>query len=387
MKVGVFRNTDGGCDFYRAVNPMMTAAKNKVLAYEEIWAANLLYEAGMRTQKFWETMTSDVYLIQRLAGERLINKIREFVVGSNLKARIVVDHDDDIFNVSPMSNHYVDYGTKEIKIVHNQKIIHEWKDGVNIDIKKNQERMDEVKKTVEKADLITVTTDRLANVFKVYNPNIRVLPNCVDLSQWNRLDIRRKNQDEIRIAWAGGHSHWEDLFMIREPLRDIAAKYPNVKILMVGYMPVSMQKDYRPGQIEFCPWVETPAHPYRLAALDIDIAVIPLAQNEFNSSKSTIKWVEFSSLEIPSVTSYVAPYDTIQDTDDVDKGVFVDKNDPQAWFEGIELLIRNEELRKKYGRIAREFVKQNYDINTQYRQWISAYEEVLSGHPVQSNAS
>ena len=287
-----------------------------------------------------------------------------------------MDYDDDIFHVSPLSNHYVDYGTEEIKIENNGQIIHEWKDGVNIDIKKNQNTIDEIKKSIESVDMITTTNDYLANVLREFNPSVKVLPNCVDLNQWNRLDIRRKNPDEIRICWAGGHSHWEDLYLIRTSLIEIARKYPNVKILMVGYMPQSMEKDFRPGQFEFHPWVETPAHPFRTAALDIDIAIIPCKDSIFNRSKSTIKWVEFSSLKIPCVASYVQPYRSIQDYDKVNRGIFVDNNDENAWIRGIELLINDEKLRKEIGENGRKFVEDHHDINTQYHQWVDAFNEV-----------
>lgn len=375
-KISVFRNENGGCDFYRAWLPINTAMKNGAWNMKEIWASNLLFEISNNTDRFLEVMNSDIYLIQRLAGEKLIKRIRSFAAECKLSPKIIIDHDDDVFNVSPLSNHYWEYGTKEIKIVHDGKIIHEWKDGVNIDIKKNIKVLDEVKTTLGHADMVTVTTDILADVFRQYNDNVKVLQNCLDLNQWNRLDVKRKNPDEVRICWAGGHSHWEDLYLIREPLREIGEKYQNVKIIMVGYMPQGMKKHFREGQIEFHEWVETPAHPFRMAALDIDIALIPLAETPFNRSKSAIKWMEFGALEIPSVTSFVPPYSEIKSDEYLNNGIFIDGNDKNGWIKGLELLIENHELRKQLGKNAREFVKNNFDINTQYNQWVKAYEEV-----------
>ena len=149
-------------------------------------------------------------------------------------------------------------------------------------------------------------------------------------------------------------------------------------------MPHSMEKDFRPGQFEFHPWVDTPAHPYRLAALDIDIAIIPVKDSIFNRSKSTIKWVEFSSLEIPCITSYVPPYDVIQEADEINKGIFVTNNDEDCWIKGMELLINDSRLRKEIGTNARQFVEKNYDINTQYHQWVNAFKEVKLGNSYQS---
>lgn len=376
MKVCIFRATDGACDYYRTVIPINKAAENKQIQRRELWVSNLIVKMMHEEKKFIEAVNSDIYFLQRISGSSIIKKLRSFAEESKIDASLVMDYDDDVFHVSPFSNHYSDYGTEELKIVHNGKLIHEWKDGENINISENQNRIEEIKKACSSVDMITTTNEHLANIFREFNSNVKVLPNCIDINSWKRLDLKRRNPDEIRICWAGGHSHWEDLYLIRNSLKEIAHKYSNVKIVMVGYMPVSMEKDFRLGQLEFHPWVETPAHPYRLAALDIDIAIIPLKDSIFNRSKSTIKWVEFSSLEIPCITSYVPPYDSIQDADDVNKGIFVENNDEGSWLRSMEFLINDVKLRKEIGKNAYQFVKDHYDINTQYYQWINAFKEV-----------
>lgn len=377
MKVGIFRNTDGACDLYRASLPIGTATKNRAIKSSELWTANLLYDVSRRTDKFMETMASDIYLIQRLSGYSLMKKIKEFMRETGLKAKIVIDHDDDVFNVSPLSDHYVDYGTNEARIVHNGSVIHEWRDGANIDIKENIKRMDEIKGALSEADLVTVTTDHLREAFLPYNNNVKVLPNCVNLTQWNRLPIERKDKDQIRICWAGGHSHWEDLFLIRNALIETAKRYPNVRIVMVGYKPPGIESTFLPGQVEFHEWVETPAHPYRLAALDIDIAVIPLKDTIFNRRKSAIKWIEFSALGIPSVSSYISPYKEMADLDGGNNGFYVENNDTDSWIKALSLLIEDRWMRIDLGLKAHRTVEIHFDINTQYQQWVKVYEELL----------
>ena len=385
MKVCVFRASDGACDYYRTIIPVNTGTTYKAFEKKELWVSNLLVKLMEDQDKFIDAMNSDIYFLQRVASSNLIKKIREFKDDSRIDAKLVMDYDDDVFHVSPLSNHYIDYGTEEIKIAHEGKVVFEWKDGVNINLSKNRKMIDNIKKACEQVDCITTTTEHLAKIYGEFN-HVKVLPNCVDLKQWNKLPLIRKNPDEIRICWQGGHSHWEDLKLIRESLIQIAKKYPNIKILMLGYMPVSMEKDFRPGQLEFYPWVETPAHPYRLASLDIDIAIIPLKDTIFNRSKSNIKWVEFSSLEIPSITSYVQPYDSIQDADEINKGIFVENNDINGWSKGFETLIQDKALRHEIGRNARQFVEKNFDINTQYMQWVNAFEEVKRGNCAKSIA-
>lgn len=376
MKVCIFRATDGACDYYRTILPINTGTINHHFQKRELWISNLLANIQFERKKFFDAMDSDIYFLQRVSGDSIIKKIRDFSKELKIDAKLVMDEDDDVFHVSPFSAHYEEMGLEEMKIVHNGKVVHEWKDGENMNLKENQIRIDGIKRAVAAVDMITTTTEHLANIYREFNPNVKVLPNCVNLNEWNQRSFMRRNPQEIRICWQGGNSHWEDLYLVRDSLKEIANKYPNVKILMVGYMPVSMEKDFRPGQIEFHPWVETPAHSYRMSSLDIDIAIIPLKDTIFNRSKSTIKWIEFASLGIPSITSYVAPYDYIQDVDKVEKGIFVENNDVQGWIKGLELLINNVPMRRSLGENARQFVVNNYDINTQYHQWLNAFKEV-----------
>jgi O-antigen biosynthesis protein len=192
------------------------------------------------------------------------------------------------------------------------------------------------------------------------------------------LEIVRKNPEEIRIGWAGGHSHWEDLHMIREPLKEIGEKYPNVKIVMLGYKPATFEADYRKGQVEFHEWVDFAAHPYRLAAMDLDIGLIPLKENQFNMCKSEIKLVEYSALNVPSVCSYVGPYVNFSNHDQGENAIYIDGNDKSDWLNAMELLINNTGTRKKIGDRARKTVEDHYDINKKYTLWLDAYNKIMN---------
>lgn len=379
MKIAYFKNSDGGCDYYRALLPMETIKANKMAQMESLWPANIIADISYNREKFEKVMKADVFLLQRVIGKNFVKKIQEVILANKNNNKLVIDHDDNVFRVSPLSNHYNDYGTEEIKIQSGGKVIYEWKDGVNIDIKKNISRLDEIKWSLEKCDMLTVTTDILAEAFRPYCGNIRVLPNCVDMKIWNKLPLIRPKPEEIRIYWSGGHSHWEDLFMVKDVLIEIANKHKNVKIVISGWKPVGMEEDYPKDQFEFRPWSDTQAYPYTTAISDPDIAIIPLVDNEFNRCKSAIKWVEMAALKVPAVTSLVSPYQELVDLK-LDNGIFIEKNDRNLWVKGIEMLINDVELRKKIGQNAYDTVKENFDINTQYHAWVNTYGEVLASN-------
>ena len=164
-----------------------------------------------------EDLKSDVFLLPRLMSQTFIRDIRTKIDEFKEDVRIVVDFDDNVFEVSPLSSHYQDYGTEEVRIrLPNGDIKELWKDGFNIDLKKNRERLDTIKFCLESVDMVTTTTEILGNVLRNYNENIRILPNCVDLSRWRKLPL--KETDEIKLFWSGGWSHYEDWFLIRETI-------------------------------------------------------------------------------------------------------------------------------------------------------------------------
>ena len=381
MRVSGFRTGVSGCDFYRCVTPMEAAEFHAGLKYKEIWAEKIISDIMLFPESFKEKMDTDIYLVQRLNTLPFLKRIKAYIQENNVKGKIVIDFDDNVFKVSPLSNHYADYGTENYQITFEDGTKHDaWVDGQNIDLKKNKERLDDIKKVVAGADMVTVTTPILAEVFREYNENVRVLPNCVNLKEWNKLPLE-KNEKEIKLYWGGGMSHWQDLLLIREPLKQIFEKYKNAKIVMLGWMPDGFEQTF-PGRVEFQSWANIYGYPYKMASLGIDIALIPLVDNEFNRCKSAIKWIEASSLQIPSVVSYCSPYKEVESLSEKDLAVFIDGNSPDAWVEGISTLIDNPDLRQKIGEESRMVVEKHFDINTQYHQWINAYSEALCQSPL-----
>ena len=128
-------------------------------------------------------------------------------------------------------------------------------------------------------------------------------------------------------------------------------------------------------RVEFQPWVPTPALPYKLAILDVDVAMIPLGDTPFNSRKSAIKWIEYAALEVPAVTSLVSPYKEMATEKN---GVFIEGNTPTGWSEGIQHLLSRPLDRAAMGYAARKTVEEHCDIDKEIWRWDDAYRGVLA---------
>ena len=360
MNITTFIRDNGACGEYRVNLPYKTASFNKGFNLSRI-------EKGDGVDKIEKALDfADWVLIPRLSERRLIDVAKTL---QKKGKRIAIDYDDDMFNISPLSPHYEEFGLEEVNYNLGGEQIEVWKDKVNIDLTANRARMEAVVEGLRMADMVTVTTDILKDRYSELNGNIKVVPNCIDIPIWNKLDFKPK--EEIRIGWAGGSSHYEDMCLLTLVLPEIMKKHPATKLVLVGAKFDGMLKGIPSDRIEFHEWCPTPAHPYRQAILNFDIALIPLVGNDFNSCKSVIKWTEFSGLSVPSVVSNVQPYSEVSG----DTGVFVD-NEPDAWIEGISHLIENKKERIEMGKKARTYVENNFNIHTQWQKWVDLYKGV-----------
>lgn len=369
MRICGIRRDDGGCGFYRIESPIRMAALLDKDTQAEI------VKPGDPESVVAGKMDADVVVIARPNSESFFKKIEGLQA---LGKKVVVDHDDNVFQVSPFSPHYQELGTEEVEYTFEDgRKVQIWSDirntkgGKRIDLEGNRTRLQWLKRCVQQADAVSVTVPELGSVFYEYNQNVLVLPNCLNLRHWERPEFLKK---EFRIAWHGGYSHYEDLFILKDVLPVIAKAHENIKFVMLGYMWEALLKEIPEDRFEFHPWVPTMAYPYKMAMLNADMAVIPLADSAFNRCKSQLKWLEYSALKVPCVTSNVHPYIDIYNGKN---GIFCD-NDKASWIKGIATMIKDETLRREMAESAYNTVAQDFDINTQYHRWVKAYRGLLN---------
>ncbi len=365
INIAFFTSDNGGCSYYRSQLPLSTLYDLKLADVMEV--AN-----GTAKERAATALAGcDVAVFPRLCATDSMTGICD-ALREDTK-NIVVDYDDNIFAVSPLSPHYADYGTEEYShTLEDGRVIDVWKDGLaGWNMAENYVRLDLIKKSLEKANLVTTTTEVLANVLRQFNPNVAVLPNCVDLDRWVKLPL--KPHDDVRIFWAGGSSHYEDMMILSEVIPAIMGRFPRVRLVLMGCKFEGFLKNIDRFRMDFIPWEDVLSYPYRCAMTDADIAIIPLLDTPFNACKSAIKWIEQSALSIPSVVSYVSPYKEIYNGDNA---VMVKDNDTEAWIEGISTLVRDPVLRAKIGGEARRYVENHYDVKKRAVDWLRAYESI-----------
>lgn len=237
---------------------------------------------------------------------------------------------------------------------------------------------------IKKSDLITASTETLANEYRKYHDNVVVLPNCVDPLDWDR-PLRNKTK-KIRIGLVGSAAFEYDYLHIRDVIRELD-KREDVQMIMFGLGSKEHRKlnpkvtdafkdDYAfwdTINIEHFPWTPMANYMSTLNEMRLDMMLIPRQDSYFNRCKSNVKFLEAGMCEIPVIAQSFdnGPYEEIEN---YITGIKI--RDNKNWMAEINKLIDDKDLRRGIGKMARKYVLKNYNIETKAHLWADAYSKL-----------
>lgn len=239
------------------------------------------------------------------------------------------------------------------------------------------------------ADLITTSTEFLADEYRKLNKNVVVLPNCVDPFYFD--EPLRNETDVVRIGITGSIGMSYDLDVL-SPIIKHYEHDPRVKIV---FFSLPANRDSNPMlvkayeneynfldsvDVEWHPLVDADQYYDKINSLKLDIMIIPRADNYFNRAKSNLKFLEASMFEIPVVAQgfkdNLSPYQVNPE----DSKHMVIVKDNEQWIPEIEKMIQDKSGRREMGRKAKEYVIENYDINKKSHLWEDAYKLIYDSN-------
>jgi GT2 family glycosyltransferase len=211
---------------------------------------------------------------------------------------------------------------------------------------------------LKRCDRLVVSTDFLAETYRTFVSDIKVVPNRLEQGQWINLRNLRRTSKKPRIGWAGGSSHHSDLVLLQtviEQTRDQA------DWIFFGMCP----PEIRPLLAEYHRIVRFSDYPAYLASLNLDLAVAPLAQTAFNRGKSNLRLLDYGILGIPVVCTDIDPY----------------RNSPACrvnntvaeWTEAIRARIHDPDAREREGDSMRRWVLDGYLLENHLAEWLEAH--------------
>ena len=225
-------------------------------------------------------------------------------------------------------------------------------------------------------DWVTTSTPYLSQLAKRFNPNVTIMRNLVEVDFIRSfMHPGRDNPNEVRIGWTGTPHHHDDIQIVEPVFKEILAKYPQVKLVFMGFAPVDKGVLHaNMGRWEYYEFVQVDAFYPALASMDFDIGIAPLTNHPFNKAKTARKAQEYAAMGLPMVLSPMGAYDEWIHKDTCLKPK---NNSFGEWMHHLSWLIEHKAEREQMGERALAQVRKENDIKKWIYERQDQYEEIL----------
>lgn len=339
------QNTYGAVGYYRIIKPTEQLKNHDVTVVGQQLSA---YGTSLEDQ--WDKIFTefDVFWTGYFSDARIAAAM--FYYAQKHKKKVILDIDDNYLDV-PESNLLYD----RFKATKHDRAF--------------------LSATLSLADAITVSTiplrERIDKHMKERH-NIEKtfihIPNMNDIADWQVAPVPL-HQDRFVIGYSGSNSHKDDFAMVVPAVREVMKKHKHVWFEVLGLLAMDDLKNYllgfdddmlmRTALVGATPTFRQ--YPEWLAERPWNVGIAPLVDTAFTRSKSHIKWMEYSMVNMPVVASRVYPYlmptfgrDTIIDGH---SGVLCDKN---QWYEVLDDMVQHYDRYKPLATNAYEQIEQHW---------------------------
>jgi processive 1,2-diacylglycerol beta-glucosyltransferase len=312
----------------------------------------------------------------------------EFINTFNDKEIKESDYDYLVFNRS------LGYGFKDVEIIEKfknegVKIILDiddywelpqhhpivWRNDINY-----EEWKGSIMANISYADYIWTSTEELKQKIKGIAPTtpIIVSRNAIDYAdpQWKSVRPKSKNKRDVVIGYAGSTTHYMDLDIMKNPIRRLNQNKTLRNKIMFHLFGVDLNSDY--GKIVWKHQIDVftgggksenlmvsggiIVYNYSSFYEQMDIALAPLLDNDFNRCKSELKILEAGSKYKPFIGTDMITYSRASANIDL-------CSSEDDWVESIKELVMDKQLRESLGRELGEFVRDEWilDVENQKR--------------------
>lgn len=222
---------------------------------------------------------------------------------------------------------------------------------------------------------IQTSTEYLADYLRQFNPNVKVFAN-----QLKRIaplrDFKKQKKYPVRIFF-GAVNRDKEFLDILPILNQVAQKYGDkVEFKIIArtqhFNALETKNKILVGDPNYYDGQFVDYEKYLQALRESDIALLPLLENEFNLSKSDLKFIECGACGAAVLASSVVYPNTVKDG--VNGLIFHDKKE---FAQKLELLIENREKRYDLATAAYDYVKNNRLLCQHYEERLDWYNELF----------
>jgi hypothetical protein len=286
--------------------------------------------------RFAELLACDVVVFQQSASTEMLECIR----GLNNRGTLTVyELDDDYWSLRPSNPVYA-----------------EWNAGDKLSL---------MRECMRACALVTTTTTALADRLRARGAkNVAVLPNCLPPYGWS---APKPEADHLVIGWAGGTSHWADVALLSGVLENVLGDHENVQVQLCGMDRWPFAPDWHiEGRMKAV--LPVPVSEYQNILKPFDIALAPLVDNDFNRSKSDLKYLEYSAAGAAVIASPVGPYKDLP---------CPKAKNAKGWLKAINRFISDEDARCEAAQTGQRIAEAR-TIGKHIHLWERAYSAPLA---------
>lgn len=215
-------------------------------------------------------------------------------------------------------------------------------------------------RTLRLCDGAIATTNRLAAELEKYVPEVFINRNAASLEMLHCSDAALRNRpahDSAKVIlgyFSGSMTHNADFDVIIPALVYVFEKYSNVYLKVVGDL--ILPAELKPYSNRMLPAEKVDWHDLPALIASVDINLAPLEITLFNEAKSENKWTEAALVKVPTIASNFGAFS--HSIRNGETGLLC--TNTEGWVQALDLLITDENVRRRIGAAARFYVEQRY---------------------------
>ena len=381
LKILCAPSNEGGCSYYRVIAPMKKI--NELYGDHVEFRYNLnplgIDEKTGQWQENWD------FADMKWADVVWTNNISNW--GGPYTARVV--------GKAKEFGKFVHYDTDDL-------LTDLYKGHRLYDTYKERKLEDITKFIYSNADLVTVTQNKFAERIKDYCGGVlAIVKNAIDytLPCWNVPKTQPPRKKMLRVGWAGGIHHEEDLkeFAAVPHLVNGKVGRENVHWGFYGAPLIKKDEDGKlkeewqhdvwknyarmlltgfKGQANWTIYNALSPDTYGGIYANFDISIAPLQMNDFNDSKSEIKVAECGRYKVPLIASDVGCYsETIVNGK---TGYLISPSAPKSeWVKVLTKCLKNPAHVKEMGKNLHKITEEYFDLNKVVKHRLELYEQAI----------
>lgn len=227
-----------------------------------------------------------------------------------------------------------------------------------------------IRKNIERAEKVTVTTDLLGKTYNVPDGKCEVIPNGVDTELFRNYGDTKEELglEGFIVGYVGVLREWVDLEPVFRALKSLSEEIKMVIVGKEGQFKENVELAKNCGvydRVTFTGMVPYSQVPKYVSAMDI--CLIPFKKGAISESALPLKLFEYMACEKPVISTDLPGVKAVAG----DKVLYASTSDEYG--EKILRLYRDKELRLKMGEEGRKLVEKNYD----WRRIVERMEKIL----------